>query len=93
MNAAELTTQMGILIERLERVTVSLEELKADHKKLQQEHNDHRREAERENALLKREVEELKRSKDLWGNRAFTLLMCLVSAAVGGFITHFVKKP
>lgn len=49
--------------------------------------------AEKEIAVLKTQFEELKKSKDLWGNRAFTLFMCLVSALVGGVVTSLVKKP
>lgn len=100
MNANELTERVVALTERLESTKTlldstnkNLDELRADHKRLQQEHNDHRRETERENAVRRQEIEKLKKSKDLWGNRAFTLFMCLVSAVIGGIITYFVKKP
>lgn len=100
MNANELARVVDTLTERLnntikllETTNKAFDELRAEHKKLQQEHNDHRREAEKEHAVLKREVEELKRSKDLWGNRAFTLLMCLVSGVLGGVITYLLRKP
>ena len=93
MNATELTRLVDTLTERLNATNKALEELRAEHGKLRNEHNDHRREAEKEIAVLKREVDELKKSKDLWGNRVFTIVMCLVSALVGGIITNFVKKP
>jgi hypothetical protein len=112
VNAAELTRLVDALTERLNSTNKALDEVRAEHKKLQQEHNDHRREAEKEIAVLKREVEELKKSqaekeiavlkreveelkksKDLWGNRVFTLVMCLVSALIGGVVTNFIKKP
>jgi predicted nucleic acid-binding Zn-ribbon protein len=100
VKADDLKPLVDILTERLnntnkllETSNKALDELRAEYKKLQQEHNDHRRETEKENAILKREVEELKKSKDLWGNRAFTLLMCLVSGVLGGIVTYLVKKP
>lgn len=119
MNAAQLTVELTLLQGRLDTTTKNLDNTKealaavsAEHKKLQLEHNEHRRETEKEIAVLKREVEELKKSKaeteiavlkaevaelkkskDLWGNRAFTLLMCLVSGVLGGIITYLVKKP
>jgi uncharacterized protein YlxW (UPF0749 family) len=93
VNAAELTRLVDTLTERLNATNKALDELRAEHKKLQQEHNDHRRETEKENAVLKREVEELKKSKDLWGNRVFTIFMCLVSALIGGIVTNYFKKP
>ena len=100
MKADDLKPLVDILTERLnntnkllETTNKALDELRAEYKKLQQEHNDHRRETEKENVVLKREVEELKKSKDLWGNREFTLFMCLVSGVLGGVISYLVKKP
>lgn len=93
MKADEVKSLLDTLNERLNTTIKLLDELKAEHKKLQQEHNDYRREAEKECAVLKNEVSELKKSKDLWGNRGFTLVMCLVSALIGGIINSLVKKP
>jgi hypothetical protein len=62
VKADDLKPLVDTLTERLNTTIKLLDELKSEHKKLQQEHNDHRREAEKENAVLKREVEELKKS-------------------------------
>ena len=55
---------VDILTDRVERLSSSLEDLNEEHKHTIQVLNDHRRELEKENVLLKREIEDLKKWKD-----------------------------
>ncbi len=47
---------------------------------------DIRREMEKETSLLRREVEDLKKWRDEWGKRAWSLAPVLISAVLGGLI-------
>ena len=53
-----------------------------------------RRDSEREIALLKRDVEEIKRGQERWGQRLWMIIAPLVAGACGVLLAYFlgVKK-
>jgi hypothetical protein len=100
VNAADLTKVVVTLTERLENTNKLLEsnnkaldELRAEQRKLQEAYHAHQLKTTEETTRLKAEVEELKKNKDLWGNRAFTIFMCLASGVLGVILTSLFKKP
>jgi len=93
VRAPEVKAHLDILKVQMEYLEGGHDELKAEFKKLVEEINQYRREHETELALVKREVEELKKGRDVWGGRLFTLVLAVASAVVGALLTYLVKKP
>ncbi len=71
------------MVKELEFAVKANQSLDADLRKSVELLNDLRRDSDREIALLKREVEELKRSRDRWSQRLWLVLAPLVAGAAG----------
>lgn len=69
VTANELTPLVLNLTTRYDTLAKAQDQLQAEHKTTVQALNDCRRELEKEVALLKRDVEELKTRRDVWGGR------------------------
>lgn len=93
MKAPEVKALVDTLTERVDNIIRTLDELKAEHKQTVKSLNDHRLELEKVIALLKRDVEELQKGRDVWGNRTFMAILAVFSAVFGALITYSIKKP
>ena len=92
MRAPEVKALVDTLTVRVDNIIRTLDELKTEHKQTARALNDHRLELEKVIALLKRDVEEFQKGRDVWGNRIFTVFLAILGAVSGALITSFIKK-
>jgi predicted nucleic acid-binding Zn-ribbon protein len=79
----------------VESLKVRVDSIEEQLRQLRHQHEALRIQAESGNSRLsvvEREVENLKRSGDEWGRRAWAVLLALVSAIIGGAITYLLKR-
>lgn len=82
----ELDKVVAALTERLDNTVKEANNLYEAHTETARVVNDLRREFEREIALLKREVEELKKGQERWGQRLWMVLAPLVAGLLGALL-------
>jgi regulator of replication initiation timing len=92
MNAAELTTEVSVLSERIANQHAELLATKATVQRLEAEIRTAREEA----VVVRSRLDELVKKTDTWDGRRWGLVMALVSFACGvgaGLIVALVRKP
>lgn len=91
MRAPEVHALVVALTERVGNLRATLDELKDEQKQAAKELVALRLEHEKALESLKRDVAELQKGRDVWGNRAFTV--ALVVAILGTLLTNIFRKP